>query len=64
MPYLAVATTFGLLIAEVRHANATTASLVIAAGLLATLVSIRQFLAQRDLGRTQEQLRHQSQHDR
>jgi diguanylate cyclase (GGDEF)-like protein len=38
-------------------------TLVIAAVLLATLVSIRQFLAQRDLLQTQGRLSHQSLHD-
>ncbi|MGZ6588972.1 MAG: putative bifunctional diguanylate cyclase/phosphodiesterase [Solirubrobacteraceae bacterium] len=57
-PYIAVATGFGLLIIDHRDL-----SLVIIAVLLATLVSFRQFLAQKDLLRTQGRLSYQSLHD-
>jgi len=62
-PYVAVAAAFALLINEERHARLTEASLVIAAVLLATLVSVRQYLAQKDLLETQARLRHKSRHD-
>ena len=57
-PYLAVTVGFGLLIID--HQDL---SLVIVAVLLAALVSGRQFLAQRDLLRTQGRLSYQSLHD-
>jgi len=63
-PYIAVAVGFGLLLFNERHRRLLPdASLVIAAVLLATLVSVRQFLAQRDLLNTQRRLSHQSLHD-
>ncbi|HWF74729.1 MAG TPA: GGDEF domain-containing protein, partial [Solirubrobacteraceae bacterium] len=63
-PYLAVAATFGLLIVSLRHEELFPGLiLVLAAVVLATLVSIRQFLAQRDLLHTQGRLSHQSVHD-
>ncbi len=63
-PYIAVAVGFGVLIVDQRHARLVPdLSLVIAAVLLATLVSIRQFLSHRDLVSTQAQLSHQSLHD-
>jgi diguanylate cyclase (GGDEF)-like protein len=63
-PYIAVAVSFGLLIVSQRHAPLLPdLSLVIAAVVLATLVSVRQLLAQRDLVRTQGRLSHQSMHD-
>jgi diguanylate cyclase (GGDEF)-like protein len=63
-PIVAVAVGFGLLLFDQRHDRLLPhASLVIAAVLLATLVSVRQFLAQRDLLRTQSRLSHQSLHD-
>ncbi len=63
-PYVAVAVGFGLLVFDQRNASLLPhASLVIAAVLLATLVSIRQFLAQKDLVQTQGQLSYQSLHD-
>jgi diguanylate cyclase (GGDEF)-like protein len=57
-PYIAVAIGFGLLIIDHRDL-----SLVIIAVLLATLVLLRQFLAQKDLLRTQGRLSYQSLHD-
>ena len=63
-PYIAVAIGFGLLLFNERHQRLLPdASLVIAAVLLATLVSVRQFLAQRDLLHTQGRLTYQSLHD-
>ena len=63
-PYIAVAVGFGLLLFNERHLRLLPdGSLVIAAVLLAALVSIRQFLAQRDLISTQERLSYQSLHD-
>ncbi|MDQ6777760.1 MAG: EAL domain-containing protein [Actinomycetota bacterium] len=63
-PYIAVAVGFGLLIFSERHAPLLPdLSLVIAAVVLATLVSVRQFLAQRDVLHTQGRLSHQSMHD-
>jgi diguanylate cyclase len=63
-PFVAVAVGFGLLIIDQRHAPLLPdASLVIAAVLLAMLVSVRQFLAQRDLLHTQGRLSYQSLHD-
>jgi hypothetical protein len=63
-PYVAVAVGFGLLLVDLRNDPLLPDGfLVIAAVLLATLVSIRQFLAQRDLLRTQGQLSYQSLHD-
>jgi diguanylate cyclase (GGDEF)-like protein len=63
-PYIAVAVGFGLLLLNERHRRLLPdASVVIAAVLLATLVSVRQFLAQRDLLNTQRRLSHQSLHD-
>jgi diguanylate cyclase len=57
-PYIAVGTGFGLLIVDHRDL-----SIVIIAVLLAMLVSVRQFLAQRDLLRTQGRLSYQALHD-
>ena len=62
-PYVAVIVGFGLLIIEESHSNLTEAGLVLAAVLLATLVSVRQYLAQRDLLRTQGRLSYESLHD-
>ena len=63
-PYIAVAVAFGTLIADQRHAPLLPdLSLVIAVVLLATLVLIRQFLAQRDLVNAQGRLSYQSLHD-
>jgi diguanylate cyclase len=63
-PYIAVAVGFGLLIISQRHeALFPDMSLVSAAVLLATLVSIRQYLTQRDLLRIQRQLSYESLHD-
>jgi len=63
-PYTASAVGFGLLIV-VEHNDAffPNLSLAITAVLLALLVSVRQYLAQHDLLRTQGQLSHQSLHD-
>ena len=59
-----VALGFGLLIVVERHdAFFPNLSLAITAVVLAVLVSVRQFLAQHDLLRTQDQLSHQSLHD-
>src|SRR5664279_4912579 len=64
IPYFAVAVGFGLLIVSQRHDSLfPDISLTISAVLLATLVSVRQFMAQRDLLDTQGQLSHQSLHD-
>jgi diguanylate cyclase (GGDEF)-like protein len=57
-PYIAVGTAFGLLIIDHRDL-----SIVIIAVLLAALVSARQFVAHKDLLRTQERLSYQSLHD-
>jgi len=57
-PYVAVAVGFGLLIVDHRDL-----SLVIAGVLLATLVSVRQFLAQTDLLQMQRLASYQSLHD-
>jgi len=63
-PYIASAVGFGLLIFVERHDPFfPNASLAITAVVLAGLVSVRQFLAQRDLLSTQGQLSHQSLHD-
>ena len=57
-PYVAVAVGFGLLIVDHRDL-----SLVIAGALLATLVSVRQFLAQKDLLKLQRLASYESLHD-
>jgi two-component system, cell cycle response regulator len=57
-PYVAVAVGFGLLVIDHRDL-----SLVIAGVLLATLVSVRQFLAQSDLLHLQQLATYQSLHD-
>jgi two-component system, cell cycle response regulator len=57
-PYVAVAVGFGLLIIDHRDL-----SLVIAGVVLATLVSVRQFLAQNDLVQMQRLATHESLHD-
>jgi diguanylate cyclase (GGDEF)-like protein len=63
-PYLACAVGFGLLIVvERRDAFFPNLILAITAVVLAILVSVRQFLAQRDLLSTQGQLSYQSLHD-
>jgi diguanylate cyclase len=62
-PYIALAVGFGLLLVKLRQATLTDASLVITTAVLAGLVSVRQFVAQRDLLQTQGLLRYQSQHD-
>jgi diguanylate cyclase (GGDEF)-like protein len=63
-PYLAIALGFGLLIFALRHNPIfPDLSLALVSVLLALLVSVRQFLAQRDLLLTQEQLSHLSLHD-
>jgi diguanylate cyclase (GGDEF)-like protein len=63
-PYIAVAAAFGVLILSERDAALVPGlSLVLAAVVLATLVSARQFLAQRDLVQTQGRLSYQSLHD-
>ncbi len=63
-PFIAVAVGFGLLLLNQRNDRVfPDASLVIAAVVMAVLVSIRQFLAQRDLLDTQGQLSYQSLHD-
>jgi diguanylate cyclase (GGDEF)-like protein len=63
-PYIGVAVSFALLIVSQRHAPLLPdLSLVIAAVAVVTLVSVRQFLAQRDLVDTQGRLTHQSMHD-
>jgi diguanylate cyclase len=63
-PYIAVAVCFGLLLVTDRHQRLLPDGiLLIAAVLLAALVSVRQFLAQRDVLRTQGTLRYRSLHD-
>jgi diguanylate cyclase len=63
-PVIAVATGFGLLVFSQRHDRLLpNLTVVIGAVVLATLVSVRQFLAQRDLLQTQGKLSHQSLHD-
>lgn len=63
-PAIAVAVGFGLLVFSQRHDRLVPdLTLVIAAVLLALLVSVRQFLAQRDLLQSQGRLSHQSLHD-
>jgi two-component system, cell cycle response regulator len=57
-PYVAVAVGFGLLILDHRDLTMT-----IAAVLLATLVSVRQFFVQRDVVHLQGLARHESLHD-
>jgi two-component system cell cycle response regulator len=57
-PYVAVAVGFGLLIIDHRDF-----SLVIASVVLATLVSVRQFLAQNDLAQMQRLATYESLHD-
>ncbi len=64
IPNFAVAVGFGLLLVSQRHHSLfPDISLTVTAVALATLVSVRQFLAQRDLLTTQRQLSHQSLHD-
>lgn len=64
LPYIAVAVGFGLLIVSEQHDSLLPqGAIVFAAVILATLVSVRQLLAQRDLVRTQQQLSFQSMHD-
>jgi diguanylate cyclase (GGDEF)-like protein len=63
-PYLASALGFGLLIFVLRHQPFfPEVSLAVIAVVLAVLVSVRQFLAQRDLLSSQGLLSHQSLHD-
>jgi diguanylate cyclase (GGDEF)-like protein len=63
-PYLAVGVAFGLLLFNQRHDRLLPdGTLLISAVLLAGLVSVRQWLAQRDLIATQGRLSHQSLHD-
>jgi len=63
-PYLATAVGFGVLIFAERHYPFfPDVSLVLTVVVLGVLVSVRQFLAQRDLLSTQGQLSHQALHD-
>ena len=63
-PYLAVAACFGLLLAAHRHDRLLPdLALLIGSILVAGLVSIRQFLVQRDLLRTETHVAHQASHD-
>jgi diguanylate cyclase (GGDEF)-like protein len=63
-PYLGVAAGFGVLVISLRREPLMPDfSLVLAAVALATLVSVRQFLTQRDLIATQRRLSHDSLHD-
>ena len=63
LPYVAVAVGFGLLIFSERHDAVLPATVMVSAVVLATLVSVRQLLAQRDLLVTQSKLRYESMHD-
>ncbi len=64
LPYIALAVGFALLLINQRNDRLfPDISLIGAAAAMAVLVSIRQFLAQRDLLRTQGQLSFQSLHD-
>jgi diguanylate cyclase (GGDEF)-like protein len=63
LPFVAVAGAFGLLLYDQRHAGLPSFTLVMAAVALAALVSVRQFIAERDLRGTQDRLSHQSLHD-
>jgi diguanylate cyclase (GGDEF)-like protein len=64
LPYLAVAVGFiVLLISQLGHPLFPDLTLVLIALVLAALVAVRQFLAQRDLVGAQGQLRHQALHD-
>jgi diguanylate cyclase len=63
-PYLAVGLCFGLLLAAHRHDRLLPdLALLIGSILVATLVSMRQFLSQRDLFRAQGHVAHQASHD-
>jgi diguanylate cyclase (GGDEF)-like protein len=63
-PFVAVAVGFGLLLFDDRHDHwLPSLTLAVGAMLLVTLVSVRQFLAQRDLLRAQGALTYQSMHD-
>jgi diguanylate cyclase (GGDEF)-like protein len=63
-PFLAVAVGFGVMLAgQLSDRNVLQDTMVLAAVLLATLVSVRQFLAQRDLVHTRGRLSYQSLHD-
>ena len=64
LPYIALATGFGLLLIVDRHdALLPQGCILIASVAMAALVSIRQFLVQRDLVRAQDALSHQALHD-
>ncbi len=64
LPHAAVAICFGLLLYDVRRDPLLPdATLVVAAAVMAALVSLRQFLTQRDLLHTQGRLAYQSLHD-
>jgi diguanylate cyclase (GGDEF)-like protein len=63
-PFVAIAVSYGLLLGvHGRDRLFPDATMLFAAVLVATLVSARQFLAQRDLVRTQRRLSYQSLHD-
>ena len=63
-PYIAVAACFGLLLAAHGHDRLLPdLALLIGSILVAGLVSVRQFLVQRDLLRTQTHVAHQASHD-
>jgi diguanylate cyclase (GGDEF)-like protein len=64
LPYFAVAIAFALLVYSERKDNVFPAlTLHVIAVLLAVLVSVRQYLAQKELLRAQGELTHQSLHD-
>ncbi len=63
-PFLAVGVGFGVMLAgQLSERDVLQDTMAIAAVLLATLVSVRQFLAQRDLVHTRDRLSYQSLHD-
>jgi diguanylate cyclase (GGDEF)-like protein len=64
LPYVALAATFGLLVVDEFHDSLSGAFLlVLSSVLVASIVSVRQFLTQRDLLQVRRQLRFDSLHD-
>ncbi len=62
-PYVSIAIAFGVLLVIRRNDGLINLGVVCAVGMLLVLISLRQFLAQRDLITAQRRLRHQSLHD-